>query len=331
WIAATRRLAAAVATVCGTRPYRCFFGVDAEGLIAATRAARGRRIPVVYHSLEMELLGGETRLLWQSLRHGDSPVWVVLRRFAKRRVSALLKKPLERSAHQRAAFTLSLDEVRAKALLTDNELPSAEVIILPTSPLALRRRPDRGYLRRKFGLDERQRILLQIGGISDVSRSLELAPAAQHWPDDWTLILHGFSGDPAYLERLRPVATGRRVILSTSLVPYSELDDLVASADVGLALFRGIDLNYVHMASGKLLQYLKCGVPVIASDFPNLRRILHDNSCGLCVSDENAVQAAAARILADPEVWAANATRCFQKQYDFAAHFARVLARIEKL
>jgi glycosyltransferase involved in cell wall biosynthesis len=85
------------------------------------------------------------------------------------------------------------------------------------------------------------------------------------------------------------------------------------------------------MASGKLLQYLKCGVPVIASDLPNLRRILHDNSCGLCVPDETAVQAAAARILADPTVWAANATRCFQEQYDFAAHFARVLARIEKL
>jgi glycosyltransferase involved in cell wall biosynthesis len=332
WWAATRRLTASIVKLGRQEErYRCLFGVDAEGLIAATWASRRLRVPVVYHSLEIELVAGELRVLLQALRQRHSPLPVLLRRFAKNRLSALLKKPLERWAHRRAAFTVALDDVRAAALLADNRVPDGEVLILPTAPLALRREPDRQYLRRKYNLPADRTVLLQIGGISDVARSLELVQAAGSWPATWTLILHGFAADPQYLLRLREMADGHRVIVSTELVPYDELDDLVASADIGLALYRGIDLNYIHMASGKLLQYLKCGLPVIATDFPNLRRILHEHECGICVPNETGVLSAASRILENPQRWADAARRCFRDHYDFASHFARVQARVAEL
>ena len=331
WLPATRRLSTSVMELGRQERYLCLFGVDAEGLIAATWAGRQLHVPVVYHSLEMELVAGELRVFLQSLRQRNSALPVLLRRFAKNRLSALLKKPLERWAHRRAVFTVALDDVRAAALLADNELPDAEVLILPTAPRALRREPDRQYLRRKYNLPADRTLLLQIGAISDVARSLELAQAARSWPATWTLILHGFAFDPHYLLQLREVADGHRVIVSTDLVPYADLDDLVASADIGLTLYRGIDLNYIHMASGKLLEYLKCGLPVIATDLPNLRRILHDHQCGICVPDETGVLTAAGRILENPQAWADAARRCFRDRYDFASHFAHVLARIARL
>jgi glycosyltransferase involved in cell wall biosynthesis len=328
WLLAIPRLAATALRVCrATRP-RWLFGIDADGLIAASWVGRRLGLPVVYYSLEIELAAGEWRQLLDALRSRHSPLPVLFKRFLRGRVSALLKKPLERRAHRRAAFTIALDEVRAQALLVDNHVPGAETVIVPTSPLGLTRTPDRDYLRRRFGLDPGRLILLQIGGISDVARSLELAQAARVWPPNWTLVLHGFGADPDYLTRLRTLADGRRVVLSTDMVPYAELDDLVASADLGLAMYRPLDLNHVHMASGKLLHYLKCGVPVIATAFPSLQRILHDHGCGVCVADEAGIVPAATRILADRGSWAANAAHCFRELFDFKVHFARVLDRL---
>lgn len=330
WWFRVRGLSNLVSRVVRSDTYQFFLGVDAEGLIAATFAAKPRGVPVVYHSLEMELAKGELRQFLGALSNRTSPAGVLMRRFAKNRLTAWTKKPVERWAHRRSRLTLALDAERAKLLLEDNRHPEAPVVILPTSPLGLRRVPDRSYLRRKYRLGAQRKILLQIGGISDVARSLELARSTARWPEEWILILHGFAAEEAYLREIRKVADGARVILSTDLVPYEALDDLVASADIGLALYRPIDLNYYHMASGKILQYLKCGLPVIASDFPNIRAILEGNRCGICIANEEHLAPAAREILREPDSWAANAERCFLESYDFRKRFEEVKARIER-
>jgi glycosyltransferase involved in cell wall biosynthesis len=115
------------------------------------------------------------------------------------------------------------------------------------------------------------------------------------------------------------------------MVPYETLDDLIASADIGLAFYRPIDLNYLNMASGKLLHYLKCGLPVIATDFPNLRQILEENHCGICVPDENGIVEAARQILGNHDFWSANAARCFQEKFEFERSFDAVIEHIVKI
>jgi glycosyltransferase involved in cell wall biosynthesis len=312
-------------------PYRCLIGVDADGLLAATRVGTRLGLPVVYYSLEMEIARGETRRFIEALVSRLSPPGIILRRYLKNRLSAWFKKPLERRAHRRARFTIALDEERARTLLADNRLPGADVVIVPTSPLALGRALDRDYLRRRLGIAPGQKILLHSGGITDVYRSLELAESVRRWPPDWTLVIHGFSTDPVYVARLRALADGRRLVVSTDLVPYQELDDLVASADIGLALYRGFDSNHVAMASGKVLQYLKCGVPAIATDFPSLRRILHGHGSGRCVRDEGDLEPAAREILADHRAWSDRARRCFEDHFDFAVHFEAVIRRLRAL
>ncbi len=152
-------------------------------------------MPVFYYSLEMELDKGEWRLFFNAIRNRHTPILVLLRRFLKNRLNAWFKKPVERWAHRKSKLTIALDEERARVLLEDNNISDANIKILPTSPLALQRVPDREYLRRKYNLEADQKVILQVGGISDVARSLELVRSVKSWPVNWILILHGFASD----------------------------------------------------------------------------------------------------------------------------------------
>jgi glycosyltransferase involved in cell wall biosynthesis len=77
------------------------------------------------------------------------------------------------------------------------------------------------------------------------------------------------------------------------------------SATMGLALFQPVRA-YAQAGenTNKIFEYMACGLPIIASKFPTLRRIVEGNNCGICVDPSNVEEiAAAVRFLqAHPEV-----------------------------
>ncbi len=293
---------------CRGKRYRCFIGVDPAGLIAATALGILLRVPVIYYSLE---------LLLSSDHHG-----------ARTRVV----KALERFCNRRSAWTIIQDENRAACLVEDNRIDCDRVLIVPNSPLGPAQISQRGYWHQKLGLPPEHKIVLQAGAIADWGLSCELAQAAAGWPDDWVLVLHGYvDGSPEYLDRIRQLAQNGHVRLSLEMVPYEQLDNLIASADVGVALYRCVDQNFYHMASGKVTHYLRCGVPVVAQDLPNLRSLLRDGRCGVCVNDAGEVREAVAKVLKDRSRYGTNATRCYEERLEFGHHFLPVLERIAAL
>ncbi len=63
---------------------------------------------------------------------------------------------------------------------------------------------------------------------------------------------------------------------------YSDLPDLLASADIGLAVLMP-DPRYVAAVPVKLFEYMAAGLPVIASNFPPIAEIVVDAQCGILV------------------------------------------------
>jgi glycosyltransferase involved in cell wall biosynthesis len=175
-------------------------------------------------------------------------------------------------------------------------------------------------------------VILQAGGIAEWSLSYELAQAAREWPDDWVLILHGY-GRSEYLDRIQDIAarSNGRILISREMVPYSQLENLIASADIGIALYQNVDQNFFHVASGKVAHYLRCGLPVVAQDFPSLRSLLHDNRCGICVAHPAEVKDAIEHVLLNYEELSHNALRCYVEKLEFGKHFRRVLQKIGEL
>ena len=124
------------------------------------------------------------------------------------------------------------------------------------------------------------------------------------------LVLLGF-GDkrPEYEARaLEPGLAGRVHLLDA--VPPSELLAWIASADVGAMPIEASEPNLYLSTPNKLFECLSAGIPVVASDFPPVRRIVVDDPDGplgaVCdPADAEAIAEALRGVLEADEVAAA--------------------------
>jgi len=307
--------------------YSAFIGVDQKGILVASVAGLLRGVPVIFHDTELVI----TRLAKTS-RHRSCLTWLLhaIQRFRHRVDLAVL-----RYAIRRAPIAISLDEERADWLIRLAHIPCSKVVIIPNSPLGHASGEKSGFLRNLLDIPVEKKIILHAGAIAQWSRCLPIARAALQWPDDWVLVLHGFVTDEGLevLRELQEIAASPQVVLSLDPVPYGQLDQVYRSCNIGLALYEDRGPNWTHVAgaSGKLINYLKCGLPVVTTDLPSLRRVVRNYQCGLTVKQESEVAGAISQILADYEVYSANALRCYDELYDLERYFPELLSKLERI
>jgi hypothetical protein len=135
-----------------------------------------------------------------------------------------------------------------------------------------------------------------------------------------------------YIERFISQVDGYHVYLSDQPVLPYQIIDLVASAQIGIALYdhkpRDLNAYTVGLSSGKIAHYLQCGLPVIVSNLPSLKRLIDTYNCGIYVEKVEEVPVAVETILSDYVTYSKNAIICFQKEFDFDLHMAPILARL---
>jgi len=94
----------------------------------------------------------------------------------------------------------------------------------------------------------------------------------------------------AYARRL---GLSARVAFLAPVAP-EQLMEYTASADVGLCLIENAGFSYYHSLPNKLFEYMMAGVPVIASDFPEIGRVVRESGSGLTVNPEDHIEIAQA-------------------------------------
>lgn len=70
------------------------------------------------------------------------------------------------------------------------------------------------------------------------------------------------------------------------MLPWEENFKRTAKAYAGCVFYEDNPNNRVGIPN-RLFEYMYCGIPVIATDFPELRKIVDDAQCGLLVDSEN--------------------------------------------
>ncbi len=70
-------------------------------------------------------------------------------------------------------------------------------------------------------------------------------------------------------------------------VPSEELPEITIDADMGFILFRNTCLNHYYSLPNKLYEYMMAGVPIISSDFPELKRVLEEAESGITVNPDS--------------------------------------------
>ena len=301
---------------CKGKRYECFIGFDQLGLTVATALGRLSNTPVIYHSLELAFSSDAKTL------------------------SKKLYKMLERWCNKRATYTITQDEARAKCLIEDNNIINEKILIVPHTYLQEGKIVRNRYLREILDISEDKKIILHVGGLTWYNMVPELISSVSTWPENCVLVLHGWvwkeSEQEHYLGYLRELAEGnglynKRIFFSTGFLPQGDLDKMVSSADIGVAFYHNINLNFYNMASGKLFQYLKCSLPVITIDFPSLKKVVEDNCCGICINDKNEIAEAIRKILSNYETFSSNARKCFEEKYEFSRFYQNVIEKVSNL
>ncbi len=279
-----------------------------------------------YLAHELRLIGVLLRLQPDILHAHDSnalvPVALAARRAGVPFVYDAHDLWLGRPRRDRSRLYFAMSQVTYR-LIERAFVPRAAAVITVSRPIA-------DHLARRYGLDRVElvhnypdhppvaardlrhrsaaseiatdrRLVLYLGALMGGRGLEELVDAAADF-DGADLVLLG-SGplEPALARRIGVAGTGERVHLLAP-VPPDQVVDYAASADVGVSPIVPSCLNYRYSLPNKLFQYMAAGVPVVASDFPQVREVVRDSGCGLVVDTSRPADIAAAvnRILSDP-------------------------------
>jgi glycosyltransferase involved in cell wall biosynthesis len=235
-------------------------GHDVDGLAAAVASADQAGGSVVYDSHELYLESG------QHARQGP----------LARRWLRSLERRLARRAVALVTVNRSLEEI-----LRRNLGITRSVVVHNAPPRWNPPEPAPDLIRECLDLPAGTQIALYHGGFS-AHRGLEQLAGAILEPglERVHAVFLGYGSQRAMLDELAsdPRFGGRLHVLDA--VPPAELLPWVASADVAVMPIQPSTLNHRLASPNKLFEALAAGVPVVVSDFSEMREIVMGNPDG---------------------------------------------------
>lgn len=232
---------------------------DLDALPAGARAARRTGAPLIYDSHELfpDMAGrahnGEL----------ERRAWIAY----------------EHRLIQRADRVFAVTQSRAAEMSRRHGIPTPSVLRnVPETSAAGERVPG---VRERAGLPEATRLVLYLGMLQP-GRGLERALEAMPMLPGCALVLMG-EGEGDYLTSLLELAGAHGVAGSVHLLPPvrpHQVARAAASADVGLIVNPNTALNNYLSLPNKIFEYLAAGVPVVASDFPDMAALIDEWDVG---------------------------------------------------
>ena len=292
---------------------------DTETLDIAGRAATALGVPIISDSHELWL---------ERVRRGRSSAYATLTRRYFARV--------ERRWLPRAAARITVSEPIAEHL--QRRYGVADIVILPNYPMPVEPPEPPWPLRRlpgATGVPADAPIVLFIGnategrGIEDLMAAMELLPDAH-------LVLLGAADQEGYV---RPLARRHHLAARVHVTPRVPTEHVVAyaaSATVGMAAIPPVSLSYRYSLPNKLFQCMQAGLPVVASDFPQVRQVIEESGAGLTVNplDARSIAGAIRTYLDDPlrrQADGARGRRAVRERFNWTAVAPRLVEVYERL
>ncbi|MDQ3818365.1 MAG: glycosyltransferase family 4 protein, partial [Acidobacteriota bacterium] len=250
---------------------------DLNAVLAGFFGRRRHRAPFVYDAHE----------LWPHRNRQDGTRlkrWFAARadRFSARHANSVITVNESIAEHIEQSY-------RLKGVVVVRNTPSLSKRVVPP-PHAL--------------LDDVPRpLLFYVGGIT-FGRGLEEIIRALGLLPNGTLAIMG-PGKDEFREGLRRIAEEVNVserVRFIAPVPMEAVVSTVAQADLGISLIKRVCLSYYLSLPNKFFEYLHASVPILASDFPEMRRLVHHFGVGACCDPDDvaAIADCLRSLLADP-------------------------------
>lgn len=219
-----------------------------------------------------------------------------------------------------ASYIITHDQWHSNFLQKHYKIELKKFLFLPNSSYTSMCYEGGNYLYKELNIPIDKKVILHSGGLGEWFLCKELANSTKSWSNDFVLVFHTshiVDSSPYYKDMINNIP--EKVYFSIRPVSNEILDKLISSAYIGIALYSVTDLGYralyMGLAAGKIGNYLKCGIPVIATDLPSLDYI-KNYSCGVLVTDVNQVGKAILIIQENYELYSKNARKCYQKLWE---------------
>jgi glycosyltransferase involved in cell wall biosynthesis len=137
-----------------------------------------------------------------------------------------------------------------------------------------------------FGKDD---FIIGFAGAASLENGLQQTiDCLNKLPENIKFLVAGGSVQEENLEKARRYAAEKEEkgrVVFTGRIQSDALLRHIAAFDVGTALFQPLSANEIARVPNKLFDYMSLSVPMIVSDFPNMRKIVVEESdCGLAVN-----------------------------------------------
>lgn len=137
----------------------------------------------------------------------------------------------------------------------------------------------------KFGIHISKKILLYQGVIVH-GRGLKIIFEVLEKTEEFVLVV---LGDGEHLDFYKELSKQKNIsdkVIFVGKVSQEELVNYTAGAFIGLSLIENLSLSYYYALPNKLFEYIMSEIPIIATDLPQMKKIIDEYKVGFTV-DEN--------------------------------------------
>lgn len=205
--------------------------------------------------------------------------------------------------------------------------PKRTEVVMNSPEVAARTEINETYLREKFAIPATSKIFLYVGilapgrGLSVFLEALLKSGSASH------VVFMGYGPMRSTISEL---ASKNANVHYHPAVSHEAVVAVASSADYGICLIESVSLSDQYSLPNKFFEYVFAGLPVLASDFPDLRRAVSDYQVGItCEVSVNAVMKSIAHLESSdfalqprdlsPLGWAAQETKLLELYRDTLA------------
>ncbi|MBU8731719.1 glycosyltransferase [Cytobacillus oceanisediminis] len=163
-----------------------------------------------------------------------------------------------------------------------------------------------------------EKILLYQGGIQ-IGRGLDKLIQAAPYFHEGTLVLVGDGKiKPQLVKMVDEMGLNDRVKFIPK-VPLSDLPKFTRNAYLGFQVLNNVCFNHYSASSNKLFEYMMAGVPVVACEFPEIKRVVEGEKTGICVNshDHISIVNAVNYLIENPNFRDELSNNCFVARYKY--------------
>ena len=269
--------------IIGIEVFRCFAGWHSRvSPLFYTVFALPRAVAVrskVYHSHDLStLLVGYigAKINNAKLIYDSHELCVEMSHGIKKSIWRLLEQILIKQCN----FVLTVNKSIAKELATryNTKMPTILLNAAPYKKLA-KKKNNYPY-----------RIVYE--GIYAKDRSLDKIIEAAPYIRNGILVFIGEGTEERSLKKLCDKLKVNERVRFLRPIPREKLISFISSCDIGLAIYSKDSLNNFYATPNKLFEYIMAGIPIIGSNFPEMKNIIEGEGIGLTVDPDNPVEIA---------------------------------------